>query len=362
MDALAGLQQGALRSGALLSLQLDLTLRCNLGCVHCYICPDRQEMLALPLVERLLEEARGLGTLFLLVSGGEPLLHPQLLPILERACRLRYAVKLSTNGTLLTAELAARLADLGLLEVGCSVYSADPQVHDRITGLPGSHARTLAGIRMLRAAGVRVQLKTMVVPANRGSWPGVVELAREHGCSLLLDGTIFPRDDGDRAHCQQQRVSPAEKRAIAAAQLAFADSLPAEQSLLSGPPRPAADDEPLCLAGRAALHVHPGGRVQPCMFWPRPLGDLHREPLTAIWRRVRQDDGMAGLVRGAMREPCRSCSLLPVCSLCPGLQEGLEGDPLARTALVCERTRAWHAARRDREQGGPCMPRTGCPG
>ncbi len=134
---------------------------CNLACTHCFVTAGPREarhaMMPRAEVARRVAEALGLGVREFYLTGGEPFLHPELEAILEDT--LRHApVTVLTNGTLLPATRAARLAALARaarhsLELRVSLDAADEPGHDAFRG-PGAWARTMRGLRALEAAGL----------------------------------------------------------------------------------------------------------------------------------------------------------------------------------------------------------------
>src|SRR5262249_1699135 len=160
----------------------ELTLRCNIRCLHCYNF-DRDEPrpqsqaktaagcapaeLSRDEVLSLLGDLRAAGCLFLTLTGGEIFSYPHLFAVLDRARELNLAVQLRTNGTLLRPGVAARLAGYrNLLGLSVSLYGASPEVHDAVTQVPGSWRRTWDGVERLRALGLAVRLKFIVMRAN----------------------------------------------------------------------------------------------------------------------------------------------------------------------------------------------------
>src|SRR5882762_8653542 len=121
-----------------LSVQIDLTMRCNERCVHCYRVIERRPELTTEELKALLHEVAGAGTLYLTFSGGEVFLRKDLVELIEHARRLHFDVRLKSNALLVTPEMAARLRELGVRQVDISIYSPQPAVHDWVPKVPGS--------------------------------------------------------------------------------------------------------------------------------------------------------------------------------------------------------------------------------
>src|SRR5256885_15033499 len=101
-----------------LSVHVDLTMRCNERCIHCYRVIERRPELTTAELKALLDDIARAGTLYLTFSGGEIFLRQDLLELIEHARRLRFDVRLKSNALLITAETAARLGALALAPVG----------------------------------------------------------------------------------------------------------------------------------------------------------------------------------------------------------------------------------------------------
>ncbi len=135
--------------------------RCNLRCIHCYS-QSRDTIYTGELNHAeglaLIDDLAGFGVPVILFSGGEPLLRPDLLKLIEHTRRCGVRAVLSTNGTLITPELAARLNDAGLAYVGVSLDGLG-ETHNRFRGMPGAFDRAIDGIRACRTAGLKVGLR-----------------------------------------------------------------------------------------------------------------------------------------------------------------------------------------------------------
>ena len=182
-----------------LSVHFDLTYRCNERCVHCYL--DHEDHGELSTAECIdaLEQLAKAGTLFLTFSGGEIFLRKDLEELLAAARRLHFDVSLKTNALLVTPERAEMLSRHGVRRVQISVYSSDAAIHDAITKVPGSLARSIAAIPLLQQRGILVKLACPLMKQNLMAYRGVLALAENLGVPYVLDMTITPMMDGSDA-------------------------------------------------------------------------------------------------------------------------------------------------------------------
>ena len=134
----------ALKLNIPLSVQVDLTYRCNERCVHCYLDHDDHGEMSTAEIKHLLDQMAEAGVFILTLSGGEIFLRKDFFEILEYARhQLMFCVKLKTNAIMIREPEAARIRDLGVESIQISIYSHRPEVHDAITLVPGSLKRSL---------------------------------------------------------------------------------------------------------------------------------------------------------------------------------------------------------------------------
>lgn len=160
----------------------NCTRRCNLRCLHCYAgsgdaSAGRDDELSGDEARRMIDDLAAFGCPVLLFSGGEPCMRPDLLELMSYAKCRGMRVVLSTNGTLLTSELAAHLASVGLSYVGVSIDGLK-STHDRFRGMDGAFDLALAGIRAARDAGLKVGLRLTVSRGNVSEIPAVFALMK----------------------------------------------------------------------------------------------------------------------------------------------------------------------------------------
>jgi Fe-coproporphyrin III synthase len=159
----------------------NLTRRCNLTCKHCYALSadhhypgelEQAEMLA------VLADLKAYGVPALILSGGEPLLSPHLWPLADRAKELGFHLGLSTNGTLIDAAMADRIAGHGFDYVGISIDGLRA-THDKFRRLEGAFDRSLAALRMLRERGVNIGMRYTLTAMNAMDLPALLQLMRD---------------------------------------------------------------------------------------------------------------------------------------------------------------------------------------
>lgn len=157
----------------------NLVRRCNLNCLHCYsISADVDFKGELSTAEacRVMDDLKAFRVPVLILSGGEPLMRRDIFDLAARAKAMGFYTGLSTNGTLVDAAMADRVAAVGFDYVGVSLDGIRG-THDRFRRKPGAFDASLAGLRRLRARGVKVGLRFTLTQGNADDLPGLLELA-----------------------------------------------------------------------------------------------------------------------------------------------------------------------------------------
>jgi len=302
-----------------LTANLELTYRCNWRCVFCYN-PRHHDRRRLNGAEwtAVLDDLRTLGTLFVALTGGEPLAHPDFLGIARAARDRRLAVRVFTNGSLITEEMADALAALQPVAVELSLHGATPETHDRTTGRPGSFASLMRGLDRLRLLEVPLLLKTPLTSLNEDELEAIVALVEDLGVPHRVDASLTPRDDGDPGPLRFRASEGAVERLY---------RLLAARGRLPGAEREPGTSN--CGLGRLTLAIDPEGEVYPCLQWKRTsLGNVRERPLREMWRDSPERRSAAQVAVDAnesLRDAGGAVSRFP---FCPALAFQLTGDPL----------------------------------
>ncbi|MFH0880961.1 MAG: radical SAM protein, partial [Lentisphaerota bacterium] len=302
----------------------ELTYRCNWSCVHCYLDPsDSRPELTVEQYDGIFKQLAGAGCLFLTFTGGEVFLRQDALDVFHCAQQYGFAMRLLTNGSLITPQLAPRLAELHFLRIDFSVHGAHAATHDRITRVPGSHDRALAALRACREAGLPVALKMILMKSNRDEFVPLRALAAGLGAEFIFDYVLIPSRDGGPTMAQHG-LSEEEIRAFL---MQHADA----SRLASG----GGVDEgaPICGAGSNALAISPQGDVFPCLGYRDPVGNLLQQSFQEIWASPRLD--RLHKARYYDYTECRGCRHESYCIRCPGITWSERGDAFRKSPLAC---------------------------
>ncbi len=159
----------------------NMTRTCNLNCVHCYSQSKNLQYnneLTLEEGKAFIDDISAFGSPVMLFSGGEPLMHPHFLDLCFYAKSKGMRAVISTNGTLITKELAQELKKVGLSYVGISLDGLE-SVHDRFRGKKGAFREAIDGINYAKEAGIKVGLRFTINKRNAQEIPGIFKLLEE---------------------------------------------------------------------------------------------------------------------------------------------------------------------------------------
>lgn len=187
----------------------NVTRRCNLRCVHCYSHSEDksyQGELSFDEGKALIEDLSEFGSPVILFSGGEPLIRPDILELIQYAVKLGRRAVVSTNGTLITERVAAKLQEIGLSYVGISLDGLE-QVHDSFRGIAGTFGRVMAAIKNCQDVGLKVGLRFTINKRNYQDIPGIFDLVEERNIPRICfyhlvyagRGTELVNEDLDHA-------------------------------------------------------------------------------------------------------------------------------------------------------------------
>lgn len=320
---------------------LELTRRCNLRCIHCYLGDQaeqhrlRDRELGTEAVKAALSEWAEAGCLYLTITGGEPLLRPDFSEIYRHARELGLVVMVFSNGTLVTDGIVALFRELPPRKVEISLYGATAETHDAITRVPGSHARAWTGIHRLQSGGIRVALKTILMTANRHELEAMERQAAEIGADFRHDAAIFPCLHGGSHAPLTLRVPPEE--AVRAAMATPERRAMWREKIEKNAAHPAGDRLYACAAGQTHFHADPFGGLSPCLMAENYLRTADGRAFQEVWNgdlaeiRGRQRTRAGGSFSGDLRGACAHC---PAFNQAETGDEEKESDYMKQTTLL----------------------------
>ena len=319
---------------ALISGSIELTYRCNLHCTHCYCPPsERSEEFTTEEWISIIDGMADMGCLFLLLTGGDPLLRKDFAEIYRHAKQRGMLVTVFTNGTLIDEKILALFDEWPPAMVEISLYGLTREVYEQVVAVKGSYERCLDGISKVLAAGHPLALKCPATTENAHEIPALQAFAKDLGVEFRYDPAILATMRGEK-HPHELRLTPekivALERMDAEKDRAWGEYLGEQQA---NPP----ESQKLftCGAGKNSLHVDPTGNVQVCLMVKNFRHNLREQPLEEIYEREFPK------ILAIEREPdskCGSCASRSTCHNCPGVALWETQDHRSHVDFQCSLT------------------------
>jgi heme d1 biosynthesis radical SAM protein NirJ len=318
----------------------NLIRRCNLTCKHCYATSADKDFpgeLSTVEVYAVMDDLKSYRVPVLILSGGEPLMRPDIFAISRRAKALGFYVGLSSNGTLISEDNIEQISDVGYDYVGVSLDGMR-DTHDRFRRRRGAFDESLRGIRLCRDAGIKVGLRFTLTQDNARDLPDLLCLLGDEGLdkfylSHLNYAGRGNKNRADDAHHQLTRAAmdllfdtcwnhivagdakeivTGNNDADGAYLLQWVERhLPEQRGRLHRMLERWGGNS----SGVNIANIDNLGRVHPdTMWWDYDLGSVKQRPFSVIWEDT-SDPLMAGLKQRhrPLQGRCADCRHLPIC-------------------------------------------------
>ena len=311
---------------------IELSFRCNHNCAHCYI-PQTLKGKELTYQEicDIIDAIVSEGCLFLLITGGEPLIRSDFLDIYKYAKKKGLIITLFTNGTLITDEIADYLKEWPPDKVEITLNGITKETYEKTTGIKGSFEKCMNGIHLLLERNISVNLKTVVMTLNKNEIGEIKKYAKELGLDFRFDALINAGLDGNK-NPLRVRISPEEvvkldieDEEISKEWVEFCQKFwgPAQSGNLYN-----------CGAGWNSFHIDPYGKMSVCTMSRYLNYDLLRGSF---------QDGYYNFFPKILSQKlkdsqnkCDRCEMISLCGQCPGLAQMECGDPEQPVEYLCQ--------------------------
>ena len=315
----------AATKGRPLNGSLELLPLCNMNCDMCYIRMSPEEMKKSGRLHtadewiRLAREMEEAGVLFLLLTGGEPLLFQDFRRLYQELRQMGMILTINTNGTLLDEEWADFFGKYKPRRINITLYGSDDTAYEKLCHYPGGFSRTVRAIRLLRERGVDVKINGSVTKDNRDDMEAIYRIGRELDVPVHMDTYMLPGlYERNLSFEKQSRLTPEDAAAAdiymrqmetePEAFLWYAQNILAqiEQKNITYP------DQITCLAGNCSFAISWKGDMRPCVTFDKPAVSVFEKGFEPAWKEISQE---AKKLR--VSETCVTCSLRPACKTCP---------------------------------------------
>lgn len=306
----------------------ELLPLCNLSCKMCFLknsaalCKDYSSLQPLDFWLRVARDLQDQGTLFLLLTGGEPFLYPEFETLYLELCKMGFILTLNTNGTLINKEKARFLAQHQPRRVNVTLYGTNPDTYKKVTGSAFSYNKTIEGIKNLLDVGIQVKMNVSLIPENVDDLDAFYTIAHDLEIPLEVNSYMYPatREEGevyDGHRLDPIRAAEADlldkKLQINDDQIWHAylekmghcyhhrhDNLEnTEKEVLP------------CRAGTSSFWINWKGELTPCVFLDQGKVSLKKIPFSEGWKQIVE-------TRKSIFLPpkCTGCAMRKHCLIC----------------------------------------------
>jgi len=308
------------------SMLMEVCHTCNENCIHCCLNEHKSSGLKLHQYYQLFDQMVEAGTLFVILTGGEPFTRLDFMEIVKSARDHYLSVTIFTNGVLLTKKIVQELKKLFVQEVHISLYSASPNVHDEITKTKGSFKKSVRALKWLVEAGITTRIKCPLMNKNCDDVDDLKKLAQEMKVNVQFTSVITSKNNGNDS-TQSLRMTEDQMKVV------LADGKIDKHSFV---PINFSDHPEDCVPCDVVFNggsIDPYGNVFVCNQLRICGGNILKKPLAEIWKNSSEFQKIRNL-RLKDLDRCVGCDLFKYCVRCPGLALLEDGNILGCSTIA----------------------------
>lgn len=340
------------KPNALRLVAWETTRNCNLSCVHCRAAATQGPYsgeLDTDQAFKLMDEIAEVATPIIILTGGEPLLREDIFDIAKYGDRLGLRMVMAPNGTLITPEVAQKMAESGIRRISASIDGATKDFHDQFRGVEGAFDAAIQGIEYVKQAGIEFQINTTVTKTNLDQIPRILELAEKLGAAAhhifllvptgrgkyivdqAIDADAYEEtlnwfyDQRDKTSLQLKATcAPHYYRILRQRAKAEGKTVTFQTHGLDAVTRG-------CLAGTGFCFISHTGVVQPCGYTDVQCGNITEQTFGEVWN----DSPVFVKLRNfkSLEGKCGCCEYRAVCGGCRARAFEATGNYMAEEPL-----------------------------
>ncbi|MDL1963019.1 MAG: heme b synthase [Deltaproteobacteria bacterium] len=330
----------------------ETTRNCNLSCVHCRASATKGPYtgeLDTKTSLQLLDQIAEVGQPIIILTGGEPLLRPDIFEIASYGTDKGLRMVMAPNGTLITEQSAKKMADAGIKRISISLDGSTKESHDSFRGVDGAFDSALRGIKLTKDVGIEFQINTTITKANLDQIPKIQELAVNLGAVAHHIFLLVPTGRGK--YILDQGISSEEYERTLNWFYDQREKTPLQLKATCAPHyyrilRQRAKNEGKsvsfkthgldavtrgCLGGTGFCFISHRGVVQPCGFLQVNCGDVTKTSFADIWNNSEVFLALRDFSK--LKGKCGKCEFKKVCGGCRARAYEATGDFLAEEPL-----------------------------
>lgn len=312
MQLLAELNNISLNKNIPLFLTLELTKKCPLNCIHCYLPTSHKiekikKEIDIGDIKKIIPQLKKLKTMFVTLTGGEVLLLKDIVDIVKIFIDNNFSVKIFSSLYIKNKEILKELYKAGLIEVEVSLYGRE-KAHNKITGYK-SFNTTVSNILYARELGYKITTKTPLMNVNIKDIKWIYKFSRKHQLEFQIDPVITPMDNGNKKPLEYQPSSDEIYSILSDRNINNFDF----ENFKCGTSQKYIP----CGALKNLFAIDSYGNILPCLAFPYKLGNIKKDDIYRLWNSAK----VKKIRKQFEKEPdvCRKCLYRGYCSRCIGV-------------------------------------------
>ncbi len=327
---------------------MELLPLCNMNCKMCFIRQNSEEMkkqgrmLSCDEWLRIAGEAKKAGVLFLLLTGGEPLIYPEFKRLYTELTNMGFVITINTNGTLIDEEWADFFAQRPCRRLNITLYGNSDETYDRLCQNPKGHTQVTRAMELLKERDIPYRLNYTITPENVGQLEYACTFAKEFGVTLEAAAYLFPPIRRENENFI--RLSPREAACAKLNKIKYCfgeDQLRADANFILMKMKNSAVSNPnhmlTCRAGRNGFWLDWRGNMLPCGMFLQPKISLLEYSFDECWKYIVEETAKLRMYEG-----CANCDKRYGCVVCGAGCLTEAGDMTKRPDYICEMTEEYY--------------------
>lgn len=286
---------------------IELTYRCNFKCKHCYCHNENKQELTLTEIEYIAKKLKELGVITLTLTGGEALLRKDIFEIINCFKKYGFIITLFSNAYLIDENIANKLKILGVNCVEISIYGANNETYNKVTGVSDGYDKLLKAYDCLKNNNISIVNKSVSLSLNIKDARDMINIGLKNGSlKVKFDPIIFPKTNHDKS-TQNFRCDDVDVYQMYRYTLEKDDVVITERSA----------NTRVCSVG-GSIVINPYGEVYPCTAFSLSMGNIRNRDLIDIWN---NSEELKMLQTLSLKDypNCIKCEYYDFCNVCPAL-------------------------------------------
>lgn len=312
----------------------ELTPRCNLKCKMCYIRLTKEQMDLIGR-ERTAEEwikmgrqAADAGTLFLLLTGGEPFLRPDFREIYEALSEMGFLITIYSNGTLIDEQTVQWLAKTPPATIKITMYGASNDTYEKVCGISDGFDRMKSAVRLLKAAGINVYCGTTIIQENLHDAPLMEQVAKDLEVYIAHNPNVVGEVRGASWDAKPSRLSAEQ----------FGEFIKRDNVRVEALCNTEGTFDSKCGKVNCGYWITWDGKMNVCVFLSKPSSYPFDSGFLPAWLTLNN-----AVLNIKEPEKCSGCRYKAFCYNCPGLLNAESGSYIETSDRICELAKVFYS-------------------